>query len=250
MTKKIVLLVSLLSFLLFACDSGSSDPNKIGGDTDIDLSKVGNEYGVFFEFDGISLNTTKLKDTIMITNNDNGIVTVGVKMVTDWDFYFELEKETGLDVLPEQARRNIIDYYLDRYDARIDTSDADNLVLELDINFKVTSEGIQEFVTSKNNFSKPFTIIKYSSKVGDKYEITDPDGVKRTRTVVYKSKDDEWPLVWWRIKVTKVEEYFDDDPLVEKATYIANHKFGLVAVIYNFKDGREVMVETVPWAMI
>jgi len=39
---------------------------------------------------------------------------------------------------------------------------------EVQLKLKITSDGIQDFVHSKGDESKPFTIMKYSAKLGDK----------------------------------------------------------------------------------
>ncbi|MBN8573221.1 MAG: hypothetical protein J0M05_04860 [Candidatus Kapabacteria bacterium] len=93
--------------------------------------------------------------------------------------------------------------------------------------------------------SKPFTLVKYSAIVGDKYEFTDNDNVKITRQVVYKSTTDDYDIVFWKIKVLKVEET-KDDPIVEKIVYVANHKFGLVGVMVHFKNGAIAKLGLVP----
>jgi hypothetical protein len=110
---------------------------------------------------------------------------------------------------------------------------------------KVTSEGIQEFVNSKGDLSRPFTIVKYGAAVGDKYEITNTEGVKVTRTVTYKSTTDDYGIGFWMIKIIKVEET-KEDPFVEKVTYYTNHKFGLVGIVINTKTGKELKLGIFP----
>ena len=115
----------------------------------------------------------------------------------------------------------------------------------MEAKLKVTAEGIQEFVSSKGDLSKPFTIVKYNANVGDKYEFTNSDGVKITRTVTYKSTTDDYQVGFWYLKVIKVEET-REDPLTEKITYITNHKFGLVGVLLEPKAGKDIRVSVFP----
>jgi hypothetical protein len=117
--------------------------------------------------------------------------------------------------------------------------------LTVNIKSRITSEGIQDFMYSGGDMSKPFTLVKYSAIVGDKYEFTDNDNVKITRQVVYKSTTDDYDIVFWKIKVLKVEET-KDDPIVEKIVYVANHKFGLVGVMVHFKNGAIAKLGLVP----
>ena len=42
------------------------------------------------------------------------------------------------------------------------------------------------------------------------------------------------------IKVYKVDEVQADDPIVNKITYISNHKFGLVGIIVTLKSNKVI----------
>lgn len=80
-------------------------------------------------------------------------------------------------------------------------------------------------------------IVKYDSNVGDTYPIGSSDNVRK---VVSKTGVDDYPYGFMLIKTIQVES--DPNTLkttggVSKITYIANHKFGLVAVKVSFDDG-------------
>jgi hypothetical protein len=82
-------------------------------------------------------------------------------------------------------------------------------------------------------------LVKYSSSVGDTYKIGTTGEV---RTVVAKTGVDDYPYGFYLIKVIRVEEnpkYLKSFG-VTKITYIANHKYGLVGVMFNFDDGTSV----------
>jgi hypothetical protein len=100
--------------------------------------------------------------------------------------------------------------------------------------FKQTVEGIE----CKNAIA-PGIIVKYSSNVGDTYPV---GTTGRTRTVIKKSTTDDFPYGLMNIKVIQVEE---PTPAlksigVNKMTYWANHKFGLVSVKFDLTDGTSV----------
>jgi hypothetical protein len=95
------------------------------------------------------------------------------------------------------------------------------------LKFQVTKEGIASKVPAF-----PGTIVKYDSKVGDKYKVI--EGVERE--VTSKSTDDDYPYGFMLIKVMKVEESPSIIPGVSKMVYIANHKFGIVGLEVTLDD--------------
>ena len=82
-------------------------------------------------------------------------------------------------------------------------------------------------------------LVKYSSSVGDTYPIGNTGEV---RTVVSKTGVDDYPYGFFLIKTIQVEM----NPMnlksggVDKYTFVANHKFGLVGVKVTFDDQTEV----------
>jgi len=103
-----------------------------------------------------------------------------------------------------------------------------------DMQIQQTKEGIKS--VSGNGAG---VLVKYDSEVGDTYEVENSGIV---RTVVSKTGVDDYSYGFYLIKVIQVEQ----EPVslksggVEKYTYIANHKFGLVGVKVDFEDGTNV----------
>jgi hypothetical protein len=218
--------LTVMSLLIVSCSDilnvfDNEDPNELGGDTDLELTKVGNEYGVYFKLNDRPL---KMDAEAKIVKNDNGIVTIHVKI--------------NLDKL-DPLYKAIIPAEFKNSDGNVDT----------EIKFKATSEGIQDFYHSKGDVSKPFTIVKYGDKVGAKYTFKRDDGIVVTRKITAKSTEDDFPMGFMLIKtMTTVEEYEDEN--IEKVIYYTNHKFGLVYVIFRLKNGVEGSIELIPWAMV
>lgn len=223
--KLYISFLMLLLIFFFACES-TMGPNEIGGDTEIDLTKVGNEYGASLNIAGERI---ELDEEIFITENDNGIVTVSVEIPKS--SIVGTKYEPLLSLIPSEFKDEL---------GNIST----------EIKFKATSEGIQDFYYSNNDLSKPFTIIKYSSGVGDSYSFTTEDGEKITRKVISKSDEDDYDLVFWLIKTTVVEQDKTDIAGVKNVKFRANHKFGLVEVVYVLEDNQEIVIKLLPWGVL
>jgi hypothetical protein len=162
----------------------------------------------------------------------------------------KLDTILGLQDLSEEVKRGILDEYLGRFNAKLDTTDKQNITLKADLMGKITDKGIQDYVYSGGDTDKPFTLIKYDAKVGDTYSFTDDEGNTFTRKVVSKSTDDDYELGFLYIKVYKIEETQENDPLVDKITYYANHKFGLVGIEIEMKGGVKASSTILPWAVL
>ncbi len=225
-------------FIFFACnDTSVLGPNEIGGETNLELTKVGGEFVANFYSETWNPGFDHQKDTAITTKNDNGVINIHVRSGFDSVFINMIDSLLGTKDLPKDIKSAMVDKYLKKYGVTIDTNNKAKMHAEFDLKMKVTSEGIQEYMTSGGDMSKPYTIIKYSANVGDKYEFTDPDGVKITRTVVSKSTTDDYYMGFWLIKVLKIEQT-KEDPIIDKITYITNHKYGLVGVILQTKNGQ------------
>jgi hypothetical protein len=197
--------IIIISFV--SCEDSDNDPNKIGGETDIELNKVGNEFGVSFSMPGeYQYILNNVKDSVFITKSENGIVTIDAKFAIDEESLKKIDTLLGTQDFTEETKRSLVDTYLEKYNATIDTSDKQNMSLSFQIKSKITSEGIQGFTHSNGDESRPFTLIKYNAKVGDKYTFTADDGTVYTREVVSKSTDDDYELGFIYIKVFKIEE--------------------------------------------
>lgn len=101
-----------------------------------------------------------------------------------------------------------------------------NQVTLTGVEFKMTTEGVEAVYGLQ-----PGIIVKYDSNVGDSYALD--DGV--TRTVISKSTDNDFYWGGMNIKVLQVEENLNKFG-TKKIYYWANHRFGLVAMEFQFDD--------------
>lgn len=235
------------AFALTACDEDEpTGPNDLGGDPNLELTQVGQEFPLSITSPGSgSTVLNEVKDSIVIIANDGGIVTMRAIFGFDSAWVRGLEAELGVSALPMDAKRAILTHFVERFGAVLDTTNKNSMTARVDAKLKVTSEGMQEFISSGGDLSKPFTIVKYNANVGDTWDFTDSKGVKITRTVTSKSTTDDYPVGFWYLKVIKVEET-KEDPLIEKITYVTNHKYGLVGVLMQTKTGKDVNVTVFP----
>jgi hypothetical protein len=107
-----------------------------------------------------------------------------------------------------------------------------NQISTTSMRFKNTTEGIQ-IVSGPG----PGILVNYNSSIGDSYPV---GSSSQSRNVVYKSTDDDYYYGFLLIKVIKVEEpipSYLQSTGVTKITYYANHRFGLVGVMFTFSDG-------------
>ncbi len=208
-----------LAFVLYSCsESATEGPNELGGDSNIPINTIGNNFGTSITLGGTYLN---IHDTMYVEKNEGGFVTY--KVWADLSGYPALRA-----ILPP---------------ARLDS--AGNLNTE--IHLKVTSEGIQDYRLADSDFSKPFTIVKYDCKVGDSYQFTPKGGATVTRTVTQKSTTDDFSYGFLLIKTnTTEEEPVSDLPTVKKIKYITNHKFGLVQIVAVLTDNTELRITLFP----
>lgn len=103
-----------------------------------------------------------------------------------------------------------------------------NTVTVTGVKFKSTTEGVESIY----GFD-PGILIKYSSSVGDEYDIL---GSSTKRVVTAKSTSDDFSWGGMMIKVVKVEENINRGG-IKKITYFGNHKWGMVSVRFDFDDG-------------
>lgn len=210
--KKLFVLSFIVSLSFFiGCDKDeSNDPNSLGGDVKTDISNVGDEFGLGVK---VGNDYVDLNDQIVVKSNNNGLVTLNVKAnVSQAPKIKQL-----LDKIP-----------IDVYDA--------NGNIDIDVQFKVTTAGIQDFFNKDN---KPHTLVKYDAKVGDQYKLTKSDGKTITRTVTARSDVDDFPYGFWYIKTITLEQD-SRIPGIQKFVYRANHKFGIVYVEIYLEDGSKV----------
>lgn len=119
-----------------------------------------------------------------------------------------------------------------------------NNELTFEFKLKVTSEGYLDYFME----GKPWVIGRYADGVGTKYSIKNSKGETLTREVTEKTGKDEWPLGFFLIKTSKIEQQAPaDDPVIDKVIYRINHKFGLVYVEYQLKDGTSLKLNVWAW---
>jgi len=210
----------LFAALLFSSckESPTEGPNEIGGDVNITINTLGNDFSP-----SVSLGSSYLsiKDSMYITKNDNGLITY--RVWADLSKYPQLRA-----ILPAD---------------RLDTSGN----LNSSIHLKVTSEGIQDYRLSKSDFTKPFTIVKYNCNVGDSWSFTTTDGKTITRSVTQKSTTDDFSYGFMLIKTNTTEENnVTDLNGVKSIRYVTNHKFGLVQIVAVLTDNSEIKITLFP----
>ena len=212
--KILYIIITLLFFyvIFISCDpkdDESGDPNVINGETNIGINTVGNTFGASVK---VGNDYYDVGDSVYIVSNNNGVVTLRVKA--------DLTQIPALDVINDAVPSN----YKDQ-----------NGKINVDLSFKSTSEGIQDY----NFFTKSgkyHTIAKFDAKVGDKYPIKNSDGVDIVRTVTERTDQDDFPYGFYDIKTIKVEED-PKIPGIKNIVYRVNHKFGLVWFEIEMEDG-------------
>lgn len=246
-----VFLTLVMSALIGSCGLLESDPaddpnSPVGGNTELEDTKPGGRHSAYPDLgDWIPYDLIP-RDSVIIKSRNGGVVTVDFNVTFDTAFTKKLDTLLGTQGLPNDAKLQILDAYLAQYGATIDTSNKNRMIIHAEPKFRVSSEGIQDFVASKGDESKPFTIIKYNMNVGDTWSFTRSDGVKVTRKVTYHSTTDDYEVVFWRLKVFKTEQVQENDPLLSKIVWVTNHKYGLVGVHIFDKTGKEIPIKVAP----
>ncbi|MFM2283714.1 MAG: hypothetical protein RL222_1218 [Bacteroidota bacterium] len=213
--------MSLIALSVASCKK--DDLGTLGGDTDLPLTEVGNESSIYIDYDGEDVEQDL---TLTVVRNDNGDVTYKVLV----DFTGHPDSAFLVPLIPANLK------------------DAQNRA-NFEVKLRITSEGIQDYI---NNSSKPFTLVKYDSKVGDTYTY-EVDGKTLTRTVTENNGLNEWPLGFFNIKTVEVQQTTFNPvmgALVNKMKYRANHKFGLVYMEAELKNGKTMEIEIVPWFLL
>ena len=104
-------------------------------------------------------------------------------------------------------------------------------IIEVKIKGRITDEGIQTVFDDGN-----LTLVKFDAKVGDKYSAK-INGNTIIRKVITRTDLDDYPFLFYNIKIIEVEETGTGIPGLSKILYYTNHKFGLVGVKAIFDDG-------------
>lgn len=232
---------------IMACgttDPADNDPNVLAGETELEITEPGQRWGGSGS-SGSWYSGESLRDSVIVKSRSGGIVTFDFNLTFDTTFTKSLDTMLGTSILPETTKKSILTTYLERYGATLDTTDKSRMKIHAEPRFKVTSDGIQDFLTSGDNLSRPFTIIKYSMKVGDSWTFTRDDGVVVSRKVIHHSSVEDYDVGFWSLKVFKTEQT-QQDPLVPRIVWVTNHKFGLVGVHFFTVDNREIRVTVWP----
>ncbi|MFN8361615.1 MAG: hypothetical protein U0264_17035 [Candidatus Kapaibacterium sp.] len=233
--------VLYLLVYLVACETATG-PNDIGGETKLELTEVGGKFPIYIGTEPYTPALEKFQDSTIITKNDNGMVTFFHYSTFDSVFARALDTALGLQVIPSSLKLTVMSSYLKKFGATLDTTNKAKMSIRAEFKARITSEGIQEYFS---NASEAHTLVKYDWSVGNVYEFTNSDGIKVKRTVASKSTTDDYVLGFFKVKVIQVEET-KEDPLIEKITYIANHKFGLVGVLVKTKNGKQTELSIFP----
>ena len=243
-----LMIAGTLALSLTSCElleGGSEDPNELGGNPNIELTEVGQRTTTHFNIPGNNPAFNNLEAEATVSENRNGIVTYDVEIGFDLEVVRAVDSMVGTSTLPDAGKRAILDLMLDRYGATLDTTDPNNMKIRAQVKLKVTDAGIQDFIASDGDESRPFTIVKYDAEVGDEYTFN-KDGNTIKRRVVSRSTEDEYPVAFWLLKVIKVRETEENHPLIEEIVYVTNHKYGLVGIELKLKNGEEAGATLLP----
>ena len=199
--------------------------NSLGGSTVIPLTEPGSVSDVYGTYNGQPLKNS----SVTIKSRSDGIVTY--KAVVDISQFPDSIKLKAITTLMQLST-----YY--KFDTSF-TLTPDNK-LEYEFKLKITSDGYMDYFTE----GRPRVIGKYADGVDTKYTVKNDKGETLTRTVTEKTGLDDWPLGFILIKTSKIEENTPaDNPAISKVIFRINHRFGLVYVEYQFKDGTVLILD-------
>jgi hypothetical protein len=223
MSTRSTLLIVLVSLLAVTACRKEDKNTELGGSTNIPLTQVDSVSGVGLKYNGQALNTSS---SLKVKRNSNGIVT--------YEGVFDLSTlSPELKLKAAELAQQLLEYDGYALDSSKVQITPEGLV-KFEFDLKVTSEGYLDYFTE----GKPWVMVRYDDGVGTEYGITKANGEKLTRRITEKTGVDEWPFAFWLIKTQLVEQYAaSDDPVLEKVSYRVNHRFGLVWVRYDLKDG-------------
>lgn len=238
LTRMAVTLLFAATLIATGCDSATepgSGNNQLGGETNLEMTQVGSVFDASVDVGQVL--GGRMADSVVVVKNEAGLVTFRTRITVDSTYIVALDSALGTAALPRAAKLEYFDKYLKRFGGTIDTSNWNDVRLAFDLKLRVTSEGIQEYISSAGDLAKPQTIVRYAADVGEVVEFKDAEGLNVKRTVVSKSTTDDYNVGFWLLKVIKVEQV-REDAVIEKVTYIANHKYGLIAVAVTTKFGK------------
>ncbi|TVR19598.1 MAG: hypothetical protein EA391_00300 [Balneolaceae bacterium] len=206
---KLVIVVAAGTFGLMSCDilgggSSSSSTTPIGGDP-TPIGEVGNTFTV----PSIPGTSDRIIEVIE-SDGGNSVISFSAKV-------------TNPTILQVANHRQSF------------TANGDQVTGQL--KFRITDKGVQSFTSD----GKPFTMVRYDAKVGDKY-VLKRSGGDLVRRVVHKSSDNDFYWGFMMIKTIQVEETGFKTPGVSRIKYYFNHRFGMVGMDVFFEDGSEMLM--------
>jgi hypothetical protein len=205
MKKMLILLLAAGVLAATSCKKDSASPKyDVGGDTNLEGNQVGTTYPLYIKIGNTAIDATK--DTVKVTKNDNGVITL----------YTSIAIPTAYQAIP-------------LFSGLVNSSGR----IVKTIQIKNTSEGIVDYY---NKTKQPFLLVKYDASVGDSWSFATTDGKTATRKVTSISTTDDFYWDGMLIKVITIEQN-STYPGVQKITYKANHKWGLVFISAILDDG-------------
>lgn len=226
--------ILLTALTWMSCKKKSEpSPNDLGGEWDLELTKVGRESEVYFYLNG----AFSVQGSVTVLSNNKGVVTYRLR--------------GDLTGSPDSA------FIAQLFPSHFFVQPG---ILEREIKFKITSEGIQDYFWDREGYDDPWTIVKYGDGVGTTYPYTTSKNVTLQRVVTEKTGQDDWPFGYYYIKTSRVEQELlpPEDEIIEpgysikldKMTYRANHKFGLVYVEVKLDNGPTLSLNIYPWFLM
>lgn len=236
MNRKIIFIVWIFSLAATIAAVSSckkeKDDNVLTGETNIPLTQKDSTTSLYFNYNGQNAPGTE----IQVVENKNGLVTYAASF--DLQAIPDSLKNLLLTILPQ-----LIDYYNPK---DVSWNLEANGTINVQFKLKITSEGIQSYFVD----GKPWTI-RYDDPQGSSRSITRDNGDVMTATVTEKTGQDDWPFGFMYIKTSKVEINAPaSDPVMQKVIYRINHKFGVVYLKAEGKDGRVLEIDLIPWFLI
>jgi hypothetical protein len=216
--------------LVSSCKKGEPDPNFLGGEWDIPLTKVGSSTSLYPKIGDYELPTFEA----VISKNDQGYVT------------YKISGDLDLSGRPDSA---FIEFLKEELIGSAYLTVDSNGLLNVEFTLRITSDGYQ-IVSEKTG--KPSTIVRYDDPLGTTYSFNNVyTENKIIGRVTEKTGQDDWPFGFLYIKTSKVEfQYPSDFPLVDKIILRANHRFGIVYFEIKFKNNQSATMDAIPWHML
>lgn len=217
-----------VSFILQSCQK-DEDSDRLAGETEIPLTQVGGNIGVFVSMNGERINA---ESEINIISNKDGEVTYEGSVNTSNMTLQEKQRIVDLvsTVLNIYKLKNV------SFTPRLDNFD-------FSFKSKVTSKGFQQQFTNGATMT-----IKYDDPEGKEYNVTLDNGEVFNGKVTEKSGKDDFPFGFYYIKTSKIDFIpVESDPNFKSISIRINHKFGIVYLKLEDKNGDVIESNFFPW---